>query len=120
MENTNENEEYVWLYAPRKDEGDASVPFKYDMNKEKTNVSKGGDENIENIKVKKDRDWKEDKEGGILLYASSEEKVEVIVEGENKEMDDVVDVFNDSNSKDVIFLYASSVDKEMPVLKIKI
>merc|ERR1740139_451972 len=101
----------VWLYTPRNDEDDASVTSEY--NNVKINVSMGGDKNKEKIVVRKDSDWMEDKEEVIFLYASSEEKIDVIVDGDNKAEDDVVDAFDDSNSKDVMFVYASSIDKDV-------
>ena len=127
----------VWLYAPGNDEDGATVTSKYskvkidvstgvdennvkinvsmgdDKNNKKINVSMGRDENKEIYLVRKDKDLKEDKNDIILLYASGEEKIDVIVDGDNKEEDDVVDAFDDSNSKDIMFVYTSSIDKDV-------
>ena len=61
----------VWLYAPGKDEVDATVTSKY-----------------------------------------CKKKIYALVDGDNKEEDGVVVAFDDSNSKNVMFLYASSIDKD--------
>ena len=57
-----------------------------------------------------------DEDGATVTSKYSTEKIDVIVNGDNKEEDDtydMVDAFNDSNSKDVMFVYASNTDKDI-------
>ena len=61
-----------------------------------------------------DRDWKEDEEDVIFPYVSSAEKINATLDGDNKEeKDDVVDTFDNSNSKDVMFVYASNIEEDV-------
>ena len=54
-----------------------------------------------------------DEDGATVTSKYSKEKINVIVDGNNKEEDDVVDTFDDSNSKDVMFVYAFNTDKDI-------
>ena len=49
----------------------------------------------------------------IRIGSFNEEKINVSMDGDNKEEDDVVDAFDDSNSRDVMFVYQPSIDKDI-------
>ena len=52
-----------------------------------------------------------DEDGATVTSKYSKEKIDVLMDEDNKEEDNVVDTFDDSNSKNAMFLYASSIDK---------
>ena len=54
-----------------------------------------------------------DEDDATVTSKYSKEKIDVIVDGDNKEEDDLVDAFDDSNSKDGMFVYTSNIDKDV-------